>query len=228
MSGLAALVARGERVPCKRVVGGLARAGADCAHRAAAAAAPTPTFTPLAPPGPAPASSAASGRWGVVPGWKPGEGGEAVCAPPSQPACGGGLYAGPSPQLDWWMELYHGQVAVCCHADMDWYESFPPRARWSLSSGRARFFETAAAGVCEALILCTHQSAVSLGRFWAMTRSCPMIRSVTTWRSPSSWEDLDARRSTDPGWFGPRDRSLLLPKAGFGLSVQVGPRGLPA
>ena len=66
VSGLAALVARGGRARCKRVVGGLARVGADCAHRAAAA--PSPTRTPPGPPGSAPASSAASGRWGVVPG----------------------------------------------------------------------------------------------------------------------------------------------------------------
>ena len=121
---------------------------------------------------------------------------KAVCAPPPQPACEGGLYAGPPPQLDWWVELYHGEVgAVCCHVNMDWYESFPPRARWSLSSYMARFFEAAAAGVCVALILCVNQSAVSLGWFWAITRSCPMTRSATTSRSPSSWEDLDARRS---------------------------------
>ena len=38
VSGLPALVARGERARCKRVVGGLARVGADGAHRATAAA----------------------------------------------------------------------------------------------------------------------------------------------------------------------------------------------
>ena len=55
----------------------------------------------------------------------------------------------PPPQLDlWvWVWLYHGKVrTVCCHADMGCYGSFPPRARWSLSSCRARFFEAAAAG----------------------------------------------------------------------------------
>ena len=50
-------------------------------------------------------------------------------------------------------------------AEIDWYESFPPRARWSLGSCMARFFEAAAAGVCVALILCVNQSAVSLGWF---------------------------------------------------------------
>ena len=32
-----------------------------------------------------------------------------MCAPPPQPACGGGLYAGPPPQLDWWVGLYYGE-----------------------------------------------------------------------------------------------------------------------
>ena len=146
------------------------------------------------PPGPAPAYSAASGRWGVVPGLETGGGGGAVCAPPPQPACGGGLYAGPPPQLDWWVGLYHGEVgAVCCHADTDWYEFFPPKAR--LSSCMARFFEAAAAGVCAALILCTNQSTVSLDWFWAMASLCPTIRLATTSRSPSTWEGLNARRS---------------------------------
>ena len=94
-----------------------------------------------------------------------------MCAPPPQPACGGGLYAGPPPQLDWWVELYHGEVgAVCCYAEMDWHGSFPPRARWSLSSCRDRFFKAAAAGVCVTLILCVNQSAVSLDWFWDMAR----------------------------------------------------------
>ena len=87
-----------------------------------------------------------------------------MSAPPPQPVCGGGLYAGPPPQLDWWVGLYHGEVVmVCCHAGMDWYESFPPRAPWSLSSCRVRFFEADAAGVWVALILCVNQSAVGLG-----------------------------------------------------------------
>ena len=107
-------------------------------------------------PGSAPASFAASGRWGVVPGLETGVGG------------GGGVrspHAGPPPQLDWCVGLYYGEGGggVCCRADMDWYESFPPRARWSLSSCRARFFEATAAGVCVALILCVNQSALSLG-----------------------------------------------------------------
>ena len=85
--------------------------------------------------------------------------------------------------------------AVCCHVAIDWYASLPPRARWSLSSCMARFFEAAAAGVRVAPILCANQSAVSLGWFWAMTRSYPMTRSAATSCSPSSWRDLDARRS---------------------------------
>ena len=36
----------------------------------------------------------------------------------------------------------------------------------------ARFFEADAAGVCMAFILCVNQSAVSLGWFWPMARSC--------------------------------------------------------
>ena len=43
--------------------------------------------------------------------------------------------------------------------EIDWYEFFPPRALWSLSSCMARFFEAAVAGVCVALILCVNQSA---------------------------------------------------------------------
>ena len=35
------------------------------------------------------------------PGWKPGEGGGAMCAPLLQPVCGGRLYAGPPPQPGW-------------------------------------------------------------------------------------------------------------------------------
>ena len=119
-----------------------------------------------------------------------------MCASLPQPAYGEGLYAGPPPHLNWWVGLYHGEVgAVYCHADMDWYESFPPKARWSLSTCRVRFFEAAAADVCVALIQCINQSTVSLGCFWAMATSCPMTRSATTSRSLSSWEDLNARRS---------------------------------
>ena len=88
----------------------------------------------------------------------------AVCVPPPQPGCGRGLYVGPPPHPDWWMGLYHGDVgAVCCQAEIYWYESFPPRARWSLSSCMSRFFEADAAGVCVALILRVNQSAVNLG-----------------------------------------------------------------
>ena len=188
-TGLAALVARGERTCCTGVVGGLARVGADCEHRPPLPLLPLPA-PPPPPSGPAPVSSAASGRWGVVPGLETGGGGE------RGGACGGGLYVGSPPQLDWWVGLYHGELgAVCCHADIYWYESFPPRVRWSLISCRARFFEAAAAGVCVALILRTIRSTVSLGWFWAMARSYSMTRSATTSRSSSSWEDLDARRS---------------------------------
>ena len=70
----------------------------------------------------------------------------------------------PPPHLDWRMGLYHGDVgAVCCHAEIDWYESFPPRARWSFLHGP--FLR---GGVCVVLILSLNQSAVSLGWFWAM------------------------------------------------------------
>ena len=58
VSGLAVLVGRGEGARCKGVVSGLARVGADCAHRATAT---TPALT-RTPPGPAPTSAAASGR----------------------------------------------------------------------------------------------------------------------------------------------------------------------
>ena len=85
--------------------------------------------------------------------------------------------------------------AVCCHAEIDWYEFFPPGARWSLNLCMVRFFEAAAAGVHVALVLGVSQSTVSLGWFWAMARSYPMTRSATTSRSPSSWGDLDVRRS---------------------------------
>ena len=123
---------------------------------------------------------------------------------------------------------------------IDWYASLPPRARWSLSSCMARFFEAAAAGVWVALILCANQSAVSLGWFWAMARSYPMTRSATTSCSPSSWGDLDARRShwssvvwtsrpgAGPAWFGPRGQSLSELRAVSVLSVLAVPRGSPA
>ena len=62
------------------------------------------------------------------------------------------------------MGLYHGDVGVvCCHAEIDWYESFPPRACWSFLHGP--FFRD---GVCVVLILSVNQSAVSLGWFGAM------------------------------------------------------------
>ena len=41
----------------------------------------------------------------------------------------------------------------------------------------AHFFEAAVAGVCATLILCVNQSAVSLGWFCGMARSCLMTRS---------------------------------------------------
>ena len=85
--------------------------------------------------------------------------------------------------------------AVCCHVAIDWYASLPPRARSSLSSCMARFFDSAAGGVRVAPIPCANQSAVSLGWFWAMARSYSMTRSAATSCSPSSWRDLDARRS---------------------------------
>ena len=84
--------------------------------------------------------------------------------PPPQPACGGELYAGAPAGLG------SGAVPRRCgggllHAEIVWYESFLRRARWSLGSCMARFFEAAAAGVCVALILCGNQSTASLGWF---------------------------------------------------------------
>ena len=70
----------------------------------------------------------------------------------------------PPPQPDWRVGLYHGEVGVvCCYAESDGYDTFPSRARWSLSFCIARFFEVALAGVCAALILCVNQPTVSLG-----------------------------------------------------------------
>ena len=88
---------------------------------------------------------------------------------------------------------------------IDWNESVPPTARWSLSSCMARFLEGNAAGVCAVLILCINQSAVSLGWFWGMARSCLI----------TSGFDLVANRYRC--W-----------ERGFGLSVQVVPRRSPA
>ena len=62
------------------------------------------------------------------------------------------------------MGLYHGDVgAFCCHAEIDWYESFPPRACSSFLHGP--FLR---GGVYVVLILSVNQSAVSLGWFGAM------------------------------------------------------------
>ena len=62
------------------------------------------------------------------------------------------------------MGLYHGDVgAVCCHAEMDWYESFTSKGRWSFLNGPFLL-----GGVRVVLILSVNQSAVSLGWFWAM------------------------------------------------------------
>ena len=78
--------------------------------------------------------------------------------PPPQPACGGGLYAGvPAGLVSGAVPRRYGGGLL--HAEIVWYESFPPRARWSLGSCMARFFEAAAAGGCVALILCVSQSA---------------------------------------------------------------------
>ena len=82
MSGLAALMARGEKARCKGVVGEFARVGTDCADRAAAAA-PAPTRTPPPSWGPAPASSAAAGRWGTVPELETRGGGGGVVRSPA-------------------------------------------------------------------------------------------------------------------------------------------------
>ena len=88
VSGSSALVARGERSCCKRVVCGLAHVSVDGAHLASAAA---PSTTASYPPLPdnAPTCSVAPSRWGVVSvlevgGRKGGGGG----SPPFQPACG--------------------------------------------------------------------------------------------------------------------------------------------
>ena len=99
VSGLTTLVARGERARYEWVISWLARVGAECTHRAAAAAAAaaSPTRTPPSSPGSTPASSAASSGRSVVPGLEAGGGEGAVCVSPPQPACGGGLYAGPTP-----------------------------------------------------------------------------------------------------------------------------------
>ena len=194
MYGLAVLVVRGERARYRRVVGELARIGAACAHRTATAATPSPARTPPAPPGLAPASSAASGRWGVVPGLETGGGRRGGVRSPA-PACvrRGAVRRSsvPSRLMDGAVPRRGGVVLLPCGHG----EFFPPIARWCLSSYWARFFEAAAAGVCGALILCVSQSAVSLGWFWAMPTSYLLTRSTANSRSPSSWEDKDARRS---------------------------------
>ena len=62
---------------------------------------------------------------------------------------------------------------VCCHAEIDWYESFPPRACWSFLHGPFFFFfffggGGGGGGRGVVLILSVNQSAVSLGWFGAM------------------------------------------------------------
>ena len=140
--------------------------------------------------------SAVSSGWCVVPGLEAGGRGRGDVRSPApscvrreavrRPAAPAALVSGAGPRRC---------GAVCCHVAIDWYASLPPRARWSLSSCMARFFEAAAAGVRVARILCANQFAVRLGWFWAMARSYPMTRSAATSCSPSSWRDLDARRS---------------------------------
>ena len=131
-----------------------------------------------------------------MPGLEAGGRGEGRYALPCPSLCAeGGCTPArrPSRVGKWAGPRRHG--AVCCHVAIDWYASLPPRARWSLSSCMARFFEAAAAGVRVASILCANQSAVSLGWFWAMARSYPMTRSAATSCSSSGWRDLDTRRS---------------------------------
>ena len=110
--------------------------------------------------------SAASSGWCVVPGLEAGGRGRGDVHSPApacvrreavrRPAAPAGLVSGAGPRRC---------GAVCCHVAIDWYASLPPRARWSLSSCMARFFEAAAVGVRVAPILCANQSAVSLGWF---------------------------------------------------------------
>ena len=70
---------------------------------------------------PAPASSAAAGRWGVVPGLETGRGGGGGVRSPA-PACVWRRAVRRSPvPVDWWVGLCDGGVgAVRCHSDMDW------------------------------------------------------------------------------------------------------------
>ena len=126
-----------------------------------------PPLLPLRTPPPAPGlclgQLVASSRWCVAPGLGVGGGEGGVRSP--APACvrRGAVRRSPAP-AGLVSGAVHGEVgAVCCHAEIDWYESFPPRTRWSLSSCMACFFEAAAAVVCGAFILCVNQSTVSLG-----------------------------------------------------------------
>ena len=144
-----------------------------------------------------------------------------MCAPPPQSACGGGLYAGPPPQPDWWVGLYHGQVgAVCCHVKVDWYESFQTKARWSLfrRSGHCwcvRGAHPVRKPVCRELgLFLGHGQVMSndqVGDDFALALELGKL-------------GRKALVLIQRG-FRPRGRSLSVLGAGFGLSVQVVPRG---
>lgn len=60
--------------------------------------------------------------------------------------------------------------------------------------------------VCVAFIGNTNQSAASFDTLWSKVSSCPIMRSGTTLRQPSSFEDLTQDARTGRPWIVHRGR----------------------
>ena len=142
------------------------------------------------PPDHAPTCSVAPSRWGVVSvlevgGGKGGGGG----APPFQPACGGeAVQLSPVPT-----EVVGGALPrggrgglVLCGQGLE--RVLPAQSALVLGFLQNQFLKNVRRGCVRGA-----HSVHELVRK-AMTKSCPMTRSVTTSLSPSSFEDFDARR----------------------------------
>ena len=186
--GSSALVARGEKACCKRVVCGLAHVSVDGAHLASAAA-PSPTRPLPAPPDHAPTYSVAPSRWGVVSVLEVGGGRGGGVAPPFQPACGGeAVQLSPVPTKVVGGALPRGGRCGLVPCGQGLVRVLPAQSALVLEFLQNQCLENVRRGCVRGA-----HSVHELVRK-AMTKLCPMTRSVTTSGSPSSFEDFDARR----------------------------------
>ena len=156
---------------------------------------PPPLLLPLPapyppPPDNAPTCSVAPSRWGVVSvlevgGAKGGGGG----SPPFQPACGEeAVQLSPVPTKVVGGALPRGGRGGLVPCGQGFVRVLPAQSALVLQFLQIQFLENVRRGCVRGA-----HSVHELVRK-AMTKSCPMTRSVTTSRSPSSFEDFDARR----------------------------------